>query len=127
MGRSAERLGLAAEVDAEALHRVLDHREPRTGTRLTRAQGAPKVPGFDATFCAPKSVSLLFALGDPEISNEVRNAHDAAVAAAVRVLEDVAARARRGKNGTERLVAEGFVAATFRHCTPRAGDPLRHT
>jgi conjugative relaxase-like TrwC/TraI family protein len=127
VGRSAERLDLVGEVDGEVLHRVLDHRDPRTGTRLTRPQGAPKVPGFDATFCAPKSVSLLFALGDPEISNEVRNAHDAAVAAAVRVLEDVAARSRRGKAGTERMVAEGFVAAAFRHRTSRAGDPQLHT
>jgi len=127
MGRSAERLGLSGEVDAEALHRVLDHRDPVSGTRLTRAQGAPKVPGFDATFCAPKSVSLLFALADPETSNEVRNAHDAAVSAALRVLEDVAARARRGKAGTERVVAEGFVAAGFRHRTSRAGDPHLHT
>ena len=61
---------MAGEVDGEALHRVLDHRDPRTGTRLTRAQGAPKVPGFDATFCAPKSVSLLFALGDPGVTND---------------------------------------------------------
>jgi conjugative relaxase-like TrwC/TraI family protein len=127
VGNSAERLGLSGEVDGEALHRVLDHRDPKTGTRLTRAQGGPQLAGFDATFCAPKSVSLLFALGDPEISNEVRNAHDAAVSAAVRVLEDVAARSRRGKAGAERFVAEGFVAAAFRHRTSRAGDPHLHT
>ncbi len=127
MGRSVDRLGLAGEVDGEALHRVLDHRDPGTGTRLTRAQGAPKVPGFDATFCAPKSVALLFALGEPEVSNEVRNAHDAAVATAVRALEDFAARSRRGKAGAERMVAEGFVAAAFRHRTSRAGDPQLHT
>jgi len=127
IGRSAERLGLAGEVDGAVLHRVLDHRDPETGTRLTRAQGAPKVPGFDATFCAPKSVSLLFALGSPEVSNEVRNAHDAAVGAAVRALEGFAARSRRGKGGAERMVAEGFVAAAFRHRTSRAGDPHLHT
>jgi conjugative relaxase-like TrwC/TraI family protein len=127
MGRSSERLGLSGEVDGAVLHRVLDHRDPKTGTRLTRAQGAPKVPGFDATFCAPKSVSLLFALGSPEVSNEVRNAHDAAVSTAVRALEDFAARSRRGKAGAERLVAEGFVAAAFRHRTSRAGDPHLHT
>jgi hypothetical protein len=57
----------------------------------------------------------------------VRNAHDAAVATAVRALEDVAARSRRGKAGSERLVAEGFVAAAFRHRTSRAGDPHLHT
>jgi conjugative relaxase-like TrwC/TraI family protein len=127
MGRSADRLGLAGEVDADALHRVLYHRDPKTETRLTRAQGAPKVPGFDATFCAPKSISLLFALGEPEVSNEVRNAHDAAVSTAVRALEDFAARARRGKAGADRVVSEGFVAAAFRHRTSRAGDPHLHT
>lgn len=127
MGRSADRLGLAGEVKGEALHSLLDHRDPNIGTRLTRAQGAPKVPGFDATFCAPKSVSMLFALGDAEVSNEVRNAHDAAVGAAVRALEDFAARSRRGKGGAERMVAEGFVAAAFRHRTSRAGDPHLHT
>ena len=127
MGASAERLGLVGEVDGDELHRVLDHRDPKTGTRLTRAQGAPKVPGFDGTFCAPKSVSLLFALGSPEISNEVRNAHDAAVATAMRAMEDFAARSRRGKAGAERMVSEGFVAAAFRHRTSRAADPHLHT
>ncbi len=95
-GRSAGRLGFAGEVDAEALHRVLESREPATGERLTRAQGVPRVPAFDATLCAPKSVSLLFALGEREASNEVRNAHDAAVRAALGVLEGEAARVRRG-------------------------------
>ncbi len=126
-GQSAARLGLAGEVDADTLHWVLEGRDPGTGERLTRAQGAPKVPGWDATFCAPKSVSLLFALGEPEASNEVRNAHDAAVTAALEVLEGEAARCRRGRGGTERYDAEGFVAAAFRHRTSRAGDPHLHT
>jgi conjugative relaxase-like TrwC/TraI family protein len=127
MGRAAELLGLSGEVDGEDLHRVLDHRDPLAGTRFTRAQGAPKVPGFDATFCAPKSVSLLFALGLPDVSNEVRNGHDRAVAAALDVLEAEAARARRGKAGAVRIEADGFVAAAFRHRTSRAGDPHLHT
>ena len=96
-------------------------------TARTRAQGAPKVPGFDVTFCAPKSVSLLFALGEPEASNEVRNAADAAVAASMSVFEAEAARARRGQGGRERHQAEGFVGAAFRHRTSRAGDPHLHT
>jgi conjugative relaxase-like TrwC/TraI family protein len=127
IGVSAARLGLAGEVDAETLRSILESRDPTDGARLTRAQGAPKIPGFDATFCAPKSVSLLFALGDREVSNEVRNAHDAAVAAALRVFEAEAARARRGRGGTERHVAEGFVSAAFRHRTSRAADPHLHT
>jgi hypothetical protein len=38
-----------------------------------------RTPGFDCTFSAPKSVSLLWALGSPEVSRQVRDAHDAAV------------------------------------------------
>ena len=79
-GRSAARLGLDRRGRRARrftkCSRVAIHGR---ANGLTRAQGAPKVPGFDATFCAPKSVSLLFALGEPEASNEVRNAHDAAV------------------------------------------------
>jgi conjugative relaxase-like TrwC/TraI family protein len=127
VGRSAERLALIGEVDELSLGRILEQRNPWTGDRLTRAQGAPSVPGFDATFCAPKSVSLLFALGEPEASNQVRNAHDAAVTAALGVFEAEAARCRRGRGGIERHEAEGFVAAAFRHRTSRAGDPHLHT
>ena len=127
VGRGAERLGLEGEVDPDALGHVLGGRDPRVGLPLTRAQGAPSVPGFDATFCAPKSVSLLYSLGDPETSNEVRNAHDAAVSGSLRVLESVAARARRGKAGADQIEADGFVAAAFRHRTSRAGDPQLHT
>lgn len=128
VGAGAGRLGLADEVDAEALGRVLEHVDPATGTwRLTAAKSAPVVAGFDATFCAPKSVSLLFALGDPEVSNEVRNATDAAVTASLRVLEGAACRVRRGKAGATVLPGDGFVAAAFRHRTSRAGDPHLHT
>jgi conjugative relaxase-like TrwC/TraI family protein len=127
VGRAAALLGLEGEVVGDDLHAVLASRHPDTGDRLTRAQGAPKVPGFDATFSAPKSVSLLFAIGSPEVSNEVRNAHDTAVDRALEVLEDETARARRGKGGLTQVGADGFVATAFRHRTSRAGDPQLHT
>ena len=109
------------------LGRVLGHVDPSGTYRLTGSRSVPVVAGFDATFCAPKSVSLLFALGDPEVSNEVRNAHDAAVAASLEVLEDVACRVRRGPRRAGGPDGDGFVAAAFRHRTSRAGDPHLHT
>ena len=127
MGAAAQRLGLEGEVDADALHHVLLGRDPGTGVGLTRAQSPPRIPGFDATFSAPKSVSLLFALGDPHVSEQVRAAHDTAVARAVCALEGEAARARRGVAGVDQVEADGFVAAAFRHRTSRAGDPQLHT
>jgi len=127
VGSAAPRLWLAGKVDAEALGRILEHVDPTGVYRLTAAHSVPTVAGFDVTFCAPKSVSLLFALGSPEVSNEVRNAADAAVGASLRVLEQAACRVRRGKGGHTVLDADGFVAAAFRHRTSRAGDPHLHT
>ena len=127
IGAGGSQLGLEGEVDAEALGRILEHVDPTSSGRLTAARSVPTVAGFDATFCAPKSVSLLFALGTPEVSNEVRNSADAAVRASLHVLEDAACRVRRGKGGHTVLEGDGFVAAGFRHRTSRAGDPHLHT
>ncbi|MGQ0431364.1 MAG: MobF family relaxase [Microthrixaceae bacterium] len=128
VGAASARLGLEGEVDAVELGRVLGHVDPKTGTyRLTGSRSVPVVAGFDATFNAPKSVSLLFALGEPEVSNQVRNAHDAAQAAALGVLEGAACRVRRGQGGHDVQDGDGFVAAAFRHRTSRAGDPHLHT
>ncbi len=114
-------------MDADKLAAVLAHRHPRTGETLTRSRSHPQVAGFDATFSAPKSVSLLFALGDPETSNQVRNAHEAAVNAALGVLEDHASVGRRGRGGLTEVSGDGFVAAGFRHRTSRAAEPQLHT
>lgn len=128
VGAGSERLGLDGEVDAEELGRVLEHVDPKTGTyRLTGSRSVPVVAGLDATFCAPKSVSLLFALGESEVSNQVRNAHDAAQSATLGVLEGAACRVRRGQGGHDVQGGDGFVAAAFRHRTSRAGDPHLHT
>jgi conjugative relaxase-like TrwC/TraI family protein len=127
VGSGSVRLGLAGEVDAEALGRVLEHVHPDGVYRLTAPRSVPVVAAYDATFSAPKSVSLLHALGPREASNEVRNAHDAAVAASLPVLEQVACRVRRGRGGHSVIEGDGFVAAAFRHRTSRAGDPQLHT
>ena len=94
---------------------------------MTAARSVPKVVAFDATFCAPKSVSILHGLGSDGLRSEVRDAHDAAVSAAFSVLEDEAARGRRGRGGQTVVEGDGFVAAGFRHRTSRAGDPHLHT
>src|SRR5271154_624504 len=60
-GRAAEGLGLVGAIDPEHLRAVLDGRHPTSGHRL-RSERAT-VLGFDLTFSAPKSVSVVFALG----------------------------------------------------------------
>ena len=126
LGTGAETLGLSGEVTGEELRAVLDARHPDSGVRLT-SHPARKVPGFDHTFRAPKSVSLLWALGDRQVAGQVVAAHDAAVDAAIGYLQRAAGFTRRGAGGAETVPVEGFVAAAFRHRTSRADDPLLHT
>jgi conjugative relaxase-like TrwC/TraI family protein len=126
LGDSAPLLDLDGEVDAVAFRRVLAHADPDDGASLTDGKSAPRIPGFDATFCAPKSVSLLFALGDPETSNQVRNAHDSAVRAAFGVLQSQA-RGRRDRDGVRLVEGQGLIGAAYRHRTSRAAEPHLHT
>lgn len=124
LGSGIEALGLAGEVEGDDLRAVLAGASP-DGAGLVRP--GRRTPGFDLTFRAPKSVSLLHALGDPEIARDVMAAHDRAVVEAVGYLERHACQTRRGAGGRVQLQGDGFVAAAFRHRTSRAGDPTLHT
>ena len=83
-------------------------------------------PGYDLTLRPPKSVSVLWAIGGPEIAATVRAAHTAAVDEVVRYYEHQAVWARSPGSG-RRVSTHGIVAAAFDHRTSRAGDPLLHT
>jgi len=127
-GTAAEPLGLVlgGEVAADDLHAVWAGLDPATGEKLSRFAGR-EIAGWDLTFRAPKSVSLLAGLGDPDTARVMKEAHDASVDAAFAYVEHVAARSRTGKNGVNQIEVNGLVAAGFRHRTSRAGDPHLHT
>jgi Ti-type conjugative transfer relaxase TraA len=127
-GRGAAALGLSGEVSPEHLRAVLAGVSP-DGRSLTAGGVKPgdRVTGFDLTWSAPKSVSLLWGLSDPGISESVRNAHERAVADALGYIEEHGLRVRRGKGGERRINAGGLIAAAFVHRTSRNGDPQLHT
>jgi conjugative relaxase-like TrwC/TraI family protein len=124
-GTGAALLGLSGEVSAEELHRLLAGQHPATGDVLRSTDA--KIPGFDLTFRAPKSVAVLWGLGTDEVRITIRECHDAAVAEALAHMEQTACHVRRGHAGAIREPGGGFVAAAYRHRTSRAGDPLLHT
>jgi conjugative relaxase-like TrwC/TraI family protein len=126
LGLGSEHLQIVGEVDREALTRALQGHDPSSGRELV-APHVRRLPGFDVTFSAPKSVSVLFGLGDESLRRTIRSAHDAAVAEALAYLERVAANGRRGAGGSISIKGSGFIAAAFRHRTSRAGDPQLHT
>ncbi len=125
VGRVAGELGLAGEVDDDDFRTVLSGADPSTGVRLRR--GNARVCAFDLTLSSPKSVSVLWALGDKDTAAAVVAAHEVAVDAAVGYVEREAIRSRRGHDGVESLDGDGLIGAAFRHRASRSGDPQLHT
>ncbi len=127
-GRGADMLGLRGEVRDEDFLDIMAGVHPGSrGVLLGRAYGESSVRGFDITANAPKSVSVMFAVGDDFVRHEALASHDAAVAAMVRWIE-THAHTRFRINGEVAVVdTEGIVAAAFRQHTSRALDPHLHT
>jgi conjugative relaxase-like TrwC/TraI family protein len=95
-----------------------------------RAFTKESVHGFDLTFAAPKSVSLVRALTSDINEKVVAEAHMRAVKAALDYLHQHAGYTRvhnplTGKKDLERL--PGLVAIAYQHETSRCGDPHLHT
>ncbi|MGB8858185.1 MAG: MobF family relaxase, partial [Ilumatobacteraceae bacterium] len=145
VGGGAKRLGLDGDVMAEDLQAVLAGLAPGVGGLTPngdRQHPHPRrVPGFDLTFKAPKSASVLYAVSDdPRVQGAIIEAGEVAMAAAIGWIEREAIRVRRGSHnqawlaahadepgaGPRQLPTSGVVAASFRHRTSRAGDPLLH-
>ncbi len=131
VGHGSEAAGLSGEVSPDQLARLFQAVHPDTGEALGAAYtvraDADQVTGWDLTFSAPKSLSVLWALGGGEVGMAAKEAHDAAVAAGLEYLEEHAAFSRAGKAGIRQVDTEGLLGAAFVHRTSRAGDPQLHT
>lgn len=139
-GKLADEFGLAGSVAQEHFARLADGQHPITGEQLVRhrivqqyqgADGKAVTPvehraGWDATFSAPKSVSLTALVGGDD---RVRDAHRQAVNIALNELE-LYTQARIGGNSPAETTG-AFLAAKFEHDTARPVDgyaaPQLHT
>ncbi len=88
------------------------------------------VHGFDLTFAAPKSVSLLRALTDDIGGKAMAMAHQQGIDAAMTYLYEHAGYTRvhnlaTGRKDLQRL--PGLVGIAYQHETSRCGDPHLHT
>jgi conjugative relaxase-like TrwC/TraI family protein len=123
-----QRTGGAA--DAELAARWLDDGIAPNGSQ-GRAFGERGVHGFDLTFCAPKSVSLVRALRtDDVVAKAIADAHTTALAEAMEYLASHAGytRVHNPRTGEKDLVRlPGLAAIAYQHETSRCGDPHLHT
>ena len=125
-GAGAAALGLEGPIDPAAFQALLEGRHPRTDRPL--GSGRATVAGLDLTFSAPKSASVLFALGGADTARRIVTAHDEAVSGALAYLEHHAVGVRR-QAGEERLVlpTSGVLAGRFTHAVNRNHDPHLHS
>lgn len=125
-GLGSPGLGLGGPVEEAAFRALLSGRHPRTGAPLRHHGGT--VSGYDCTFAAPKSLSVLFALGTPETAAAILTAHHAAVEGALSYVGKHAAAVRRSGSGALGVEpVRGVIAASFTHGVSRALDPHLHT
>ncbi|NVM96151.1 MobF family relaxase [Arthrobacter wenxiniae] len=103
------------------------HGQTTIASRNGEEQQRHAVAGFDLTFSVPKSVSVLWAIADKDVQQQVLDAHHRAVNIVLEWLEDQAIHTRTGRNGVARVGTEGAIAAAFDHWESRAGDPQLHT
>ena len=125
-GRGAVALGLGEVVDKTAFASLFTGHDPAGHPLVQNAGSATRQPGWDLTFSAPKSVSVLWSQLPAEMGAEIRAAHQEAVQAAIGYLEEAAAWTRRGKGGLIREKAD-LIVGLFEHGTSRAQDPQLHT
>jgi conjugative relaxase-like TrwC/TraI family protein len=134
--KAAELVGLTeaaragGDADLDVVGRWLDDGVAPSG-ECGRGLGRGSVHGFDLTFCAPKSVSLIRALRGDEVADKaVLAAHTAAIAEALEYLAAHAGYTRvhnPATNQKDLVRLPGLVAIAYQHETSRAGDPHLHT
>jgi conjugative relaxase-like TrwC/TraI family protein len=139
-GRLAGQFGLAGTVSTEDFAKLSQGQHPQTGEQLVRQRASYEYQdaegktiktmehraGWDATFSAPKSVSLTALVGGDD---RVREAHRESVRVALDQLEHYT-QARIGGNHRPETTGK-FIAAKFEHDTARPVDgyvaPQLHT
>lgn len=125
MGEGAEKLGLKGEVTSADMDAVRQGKLP-DGSDLSRmVNGVNKHrSGYDLTFSAPKSVSVMALVGEDRRFIE---AHNRAVAVVMQEVEKLVS-ARITEDGkTETVLTDNMVAALYNHDTSRDLDPQLHT
>jgi Ti-type conjugative transfer relaxase TraA len=127
IGSGAAELHLTGEVTEQAFNHLAAGSHPKSGEPLVQRAGEGHRPGWDLTFSAPKSVSIVWGIAEREQREAIERAHTNAVERTLQFAErqDLFI-TRRGKGGIARETARPIIA-TYLHGTSREADPQLHT
>lgn len=135
LGRGCEQMGVkAGEIASkEQVTRLYNQlRNPNTGKPLdnqsqNRNISSNSVSGFDLTFTMPKSVSILWGIGDDETRRQIMNCYYESIDQTMEWWQDSIAMTRVGRGGLAQMQVTGITAARFDHWDTREHDPHLHS
>ncbi len=126
-GSGASELGLQGNVEASHLRNLMLGRSPSGRSKLVKVYGDRQhQPGWDLTFSAPKSVSVLWAVAGKDFRQAIQEAHDGAVRDALNYMEYQASWTRTGKGGVNIEPCKPLIAV-FPHGSSREQEPQIHS
>lgn len=125
LGDGAEKLGLKGEVGNADMDAVRQGKLP-DGSDLSRmVNGVNKHrSGYDLTFSAPKSVSVMALVGE---DRRFIDAHNHAVNAVMQEVAQLVSARITEEGKTDTVLTGSMVAALYNHDTSRDLDPQLHT
>lgn len=121
-GKGAAALGLSGKLQKGELSDLLKGLHPKTGETIFEVDDS-SVIGFDKTFSASKSVSILAAVADKKTRDEIHLAFRQSVDAAMAKFEDET-RVRLGRGDWQ--PCQGIIAVGYEHMDSRELDPQLH-
>ena len=125
-GRGADKLKLQGQINPQELTNLFQGFSPDGKSNLTQNAGDPKRRNaYDLTFSAPKSFSVLWAIGKEEDRAKLESIEERAIKTTLDEAQNYII-TRTGKAGINREHCE-LVFAQFPHSTSRAEEPNRHT
>ena len=120
-GKTAIQLGLSGNVTEHQFEQMVHNRNPITGDKITLRDAKNRRAGYDFTFNAPKSVSVVEAITKDEA---IRLAHRTAIERAMKEVEaNMQIQVGQGKNKHYETTGN-LVYASFEHDVTR---PVEHT
>ncbi|MBZ0154888.1 MAG: relaxase domain-containing protein [Alphaproteobacteria bacterium] len=128
-GKGAELQGLSGTVEKEQFHNIRAGKNPSGEQQLVPdGVNGKHRDGYDLTFSAPKSVSMLREFGGEEIRAAIDRAWDRSIEMTMRHVEENFIQARHTTDGhTEKVSTGDAIWAKFDHETSRELDPQKHS
>lgn len=126
IGLGALVLKLGTMVDTSDYRKIFNGLN-KSGIPLYQGTREDHRHGWDLTFSAPKSVSILWAGQTKEVQQKIEDIQQRAVEEAFIFVQEKVVATRRGHGGSVHESVAGLIGATFEHCSSRDLDPQLHT